>query len=347
MAGYLDRESLEARYLLGELSEEEEKSFEACFFANDQAFEELQIAEGEVIDAYVSDSLPAQARKHLEQQLEKSPRLRQRLAFARTFAGAIPDIRLEELPDASARLPSPEVNPPSTLSTVTTLPWWKGLFKDSFARQPALTAVMAACVLLLLLGGAPVVLQSFRLRRESQQLADERAAIARQREELNRLSAEQERNIERTTADLKAQQSRNAEELARLEEARKRLKQIEEEGRGQQKAITPAMAAFILSAGSLRGGGPAEVKITPGASQLPLGLVLETADYRRYSVVIQDVQKKEVFAKTGLSLRSGKTLFIKVPTAQLTPGSYSVDVTGVASTGPEHVRTFQFRVIPN
>jgi hypothetical protein len=347
LAGYLDSKALEARYLLGELSKEEEKSFETRYFANDQAFEELQIAEGEVIDAYVSERLPAQARRHLEQQLEKSPRLRQRVAFARTFAGAIPDIRLEDLPDASVKLPSPNASPPVTPSTVTTLPWWKGLFKDLFERQPALTMAMAACVFLVLIGGAAVVVQSVRLRRESQRLVSERAAIEREREELNQLSAEQARKIERTTADLKAQQSRNAEELARLEESRKRLKQIEEEGRGQQKAITPTMATFILSAGSLRGGGPAEVKITPGASHLPLGLVLETADYRRYNVVIQDAQKKEIFAKTGLSLRAGKTLFVKVPTTQLTPGTYSVDISGGASSEAAHLRTFQFRVIGN
>jgi hypothetical protein len=280
--------------------------------------------------------------------LEKSPRLRRRVAFARTFAGAIPDIRIEELPDASAKLPSPNVNPPSTLSTVTTLPWWKGLFKESFARQPAFTMVMAACVLLVPIGGAAVIVQSVRLRHESQQLADERAAIARQREELNRLSAEQDRKIERMTADLKAQQSRNEEELAQLEESRKRLNQIDEEGRGQQQAPTSTMATFILSAGSLRGGGgPAEVKIPAGASHLPLALVLETATYRSYNVVIQDAQKATVFEKHGLRLRSGKTLFVKVPTILLTPGTYYADLSGVTSSGPQHVRTFQFRVIPN
>lgn len=348
MAGYLDSASLEARYLLGELSAVEEKSFEARYFTNDQAFEELQIVEGELIDAYVSERLPAQARKHLEQQLEKSPRLRQRVTFARTFARTIPDIRLEELPDASVKLPSPNVKPRLTPTAVTPLPWWKGLFKDSFPRQPALTMVMTACVLLILIGGGAVVVQSVRLRRESQQLADERAALARQGEELNRLSAEHDRKIELATADLKAQQNHIAEELARLEESRKRLKQIEEEGRGQQKTVTPTMATFILSAGSLRGGGgPAEVKIPAGASHMPLGLVLETAKYRSYNVVIQDAQKATVFEKKGLSLRSGKTLFVKVPTILLAPGNYSVDLSGITPSRAEHVRTFQFRVTPN
>lgn len=345
MAGYLDRTAIEVRYLLGELTEEEEKTFENRYFANDQVFEELQIAEGEVIDAYVSERLPTQARLHLEQQLDKSPRLRERLAFARTFAGAIPDLRLDQLPIAPKELPSTKLHAPVPQPVSTALlRWWKGLFKDSFERQPALTMVMAACVALVLLGGAAVVEQSVRLRRESQRLGDERAAIERQREELNRLSDEQNTKNERMASELKAQQSRNAEELARLEELRQGPK--EKEGSNQQKATTPIMATLFLYAGSLRGeGGPEEVKIPPGASQLPLGIVLETADYRSYNVVIKDAQKKEVSRKPGLRLRAGKTLFVRVPTTQLTPGNYTVDVSGVASSGAAHLRTYQFRVI--
>ena len=344
MAGYLDSTSLEVRYLLGELSEEEEKSFENRYFADDQAFEELQIAEGEVIDAYVRESLPAQARQHLEQQLARSPRLRARVAFARDFASAIPDIRLEELPDPSARLPSTNVNPPVTVSTV---PWWKRLFKDLFERQPALAMVMAACVLLVLIGGPAVVVQSVRLRRESRQLADERAAIARRREELNRIAAEQDTKIEEKASEIKAQERRNAEIQSRLEALEQKLKP--KEAGLQQKATTSSMATLFLYAGSLRGGGGlAEVKIPPSAFYLSLGLVLEASDYRSYNVVIKNAQKKEIFEKTGLSLRPGKTLILAVPTAKLTPDDYSVDVSGVASSGiEEHLRTFQFRVISN
>jgi len=347
LAGYLDSTAVEVRYLLGELSEEEEKSFENRYFADDQAFEELQIAEGEVIDAYVSERLPAQARLHLEQQLAKSPRLRARVAFARTFGGAIPDIRLDQLPVAPAELPSPNVKPEATPSAVSTLPWWKGLFQDLFERQPALTMALAACVVLVLLGGAAVVVQSLRLRRESQQLTDERAAIERQREELNRLSAEQNTRIEMSASELEAQQRRIVEARAQLEELRKRATQTEREGSDQQKTGMPAMATLILYPGSLRsGGGPEEVKIPPGASALPLKLVLETADYQSYNVVIEDAQKKEIFAKNGLRVRAGKTLFLKVPTTRLTPGNYAVDVSGVAPSGAtEHLRTYQFRVI--
>ena len=351
MTGYLDSTSLEVRYLLGELSEEEEKSFENRYFANDQAFDELQIAEGEVIDAYVSESLPAQARKHLEQQFARSPRLRTRVAFARSFAGAVPDIRLEDLPDTSAELPSHRLYAPvipPTDATPQRSSRWNNIFNDSFRRQPALTMLMAACVVLVLIGGPTVVVQSVRLRRESQRMATEKAAIERQREELNRIAAEQNSRIEAKESEIKAQELRNAEELARIEELRQTTK--EKEGGNQQKAPHSVMAMLFLSAGSLRStGGPSEVKIPPSVSHLPLGLVLETADYRSYHVVIKNAQRRGILKKNGLRLRPGsKTLILAVPTGQLTPGNYSVDVSGIASSGvEEHLRTFQFRVIPN
>jgi hypothetical protein len=206
---------------------------------------------------------------------------------------------------------------------------------------------LASCVILVLLGGAAVIVQSVRLRRESQRLESERAAIEREREALTRLSAEQNTRIEVSASELEAQQRRIAEARAQLEELRKRAQQTEREGRDQQKAGTPIMATLILYPGSLRGGdGPTEVKIPPGASQLPLGLVLETADYRSYDVVIKNAQKKEIFPKKGLRLHPRKTLFLKVPTTQLKPGTYYVDVSGVASSGATaHLRTYQFRVI--
>jgi hypothetical protein len=165
---------------------------------------------------------------------------------------------------------------------------------------------------------------------------------------LNRTAADQNTRIEEKASEIKAQERRNAEIQARLEALEQKLKP--KEVGLQQKATTSSMATLFLYAGSLRGGGGlAEAKIPPGAFYLSLGLILETSDYRSYNVVIKDARKKEVFETNGLSLRAGKTLFLKVPTVKLTPGGdYSVDVSGVASSGiEEHLRTFQFRVISN
>lgn len=342
MTGYLDSAAREVRYLLGELSEDEAKRFEELCFTDDRVFEELLVAEGEVIDAYVNESLPTPGREHLEKRLKKSERLRDRLAFARTFAGAIPDIRLEELPVAPAELPSRNASPP-----VPSLHWWRRLFTDSPERRPAWTMALAACVIFVLLGGAIVIVQSVRLSRESQRLVAERTAIEREREALARISAEQNIKIEASASELEAQQRRIDGARAQLEELQKRVEQKEREGSDHQKFGLPTMATLILYAGSLRSGdGPAEVKLSPGASQLPLGLFLETADYRTYNVVIKDAQKKEISSKKGLRLNSRKTLFLKVPTTQLKPGTYDVAVSGVASSGvTEHLRTYQFRVI--
>ena len=59
MSAQKDREESAIRYLLGGLSESERTSLEEKFFADDKEFEELEIAEGELVDRYVRRELSA------------------------------------------------------------------------------------------------------------------------------------------------------------------------------------------------------------------------------------------------------------------------------------------------
>ena len=340
MPGHLDSTAFGVRYLLGELSEQEEESFEKRYFADDRAFEELQIAEAEVIDTYVRDELSANARQHLEQRLAKSPRLRERVAFARTFARSISNTPSHTMSVESATLPTPAVYaaPQSR--------WWKGLVKDSFARQPSLTLALAVCLALVLLGGAAVIFQSVRLRNESQRLETERAAIARQREELNRLSAEQREKIDQIASALKDEQSRND----RAQELLKELQQRQKAGESvaPQKG-GPTLASLILLPGSLRSEGASkELIISPGTSAVQLQLVLQAADYRKYRVIVKNSQAVEIRQKNALKPQrssSGSTLSLQLPARLLPPGDYIVNVSGVAASGAvESVSDYVFHV---
>ena len=335
MAGHIDSAALEVRYLLGELSEQEKKSFEQRYFADDQAFEELQIAEAEVIDAYVSDELSADARQHLEQRLTKSPRLRERIAFARTFARSIANTSRHPTSVEPAALPSP---------TVLTSPrgrWWKGLVKDSYDRRPALTLALAACLALVLLGGAVVILQSVRLRNQSQRLEAERAAIEQQREELNRLSAEQRDKIDQIASTLKEEQNRNE----RAQELLKELEQRQKAGEvGAQQKAASTLASLILLPGSLRSeGARKELIISPGTAKVQLQLVLQAADYRSYRVIIRGPANTEI--QNVVRRGSGKTLSLQLPARRLPPGDYAVSVSGVTPSGAvESVSDYVFHV---
>jgi len=71
------------RYLLGSLSEDERNRLEENFFADDAKFEELEVLEDELIDDYVAGELSPDERRQFESKLKQSPRLVERVHFAR------------------------------------------------------------------------------------------------------------------------------------------------------------------------------------------------------------------------------------------------------------------------
>src|SRR6476619_2765400 len=73
------------RYLLGTLSDEERDRFEEMYFSDDAAFDEVEIAEGELIDRYVRGELSKPDRAQFESVVARSPRLVERVEFARVW----------------------------------------------------------------------------------------------------------------------------------------------------------------------------------------------------------------------------------------------------------------------
>src|SRR5687767_11043550 len=73
-------------YLLNRLSEEERISLETAFFSDNAQFEQLEIAEDELIDHYVRNELSDSDREQFDAALLTSPRLRERINIARALA---------------------------------------------------------------------------------------------------------------------------------------------------------------------------------------------------------------------------------------------------------------------
>lgn len=69
-----------ARYLLGELSGQDEESIDDAI-ATDDGWQAVQRVENDLLDAYVRDELADARRLQLAQRIATSPRLRERLAF--------------------------------------------------------------------------------------------------------------------------------------------------------------------------------------------------------------------------------------------------------------------------
>ena len=82
----MDNKAIEMRYLLGKLSKGESARLEERSFVEDGVFEEIEIAEDELIDAYARGSLSSADRERFESKLLKSERVAERVEFAKLLS---------------------------------------------------------------------------------------------------------------------------------------------------------------------------------------------------------------------------------------------------------------------
>src|SRR3712207_528087 len=78
-------------YLLGELDPEARERVEERLMLDAEAYEELMIAEDELIDRYLGGRLDERERESFLQHFLLTPGRRQKLDFARTFRAYVAD----------------------------------------------------------------------------------------------------------------------------------------------------------------------------------------------------------------------------------------------------------------
>lgn len=322
------------RYLLGALPQDDEIRIEETFFADDAKFEELEIAEADLIDAYVQKDLSPEDQRQFEAKLRASPPLLERVKFARLLKEKAADSfsfpqEGSGQPDYAVIQPKPRVR------------WWAGLL-----AQPAFRVAVAAGVFVILVGGVALLLGWRNLRSQSEHLASERAAFQKQRLESDQQSTEQQAKIEQLTADLQRARVQRAEDLNWIEESQPTNKDKETQTR--QPVLTTF--AVFLTPGSLRSGGR-QPELTIGRETITarLQLALERNDYPTYNAAIKTADGTEVIRKSGLRPRntgSGHQLFLSASSQRLAPGDYTVHVDGVTASGQvETVSDYAFRVV--
>ena len=166
------------RYLLGTLSEDERARLEERYFNDDKEFEEIEIAEEELIDRYVRGELAGTDLREFEQTVVRSPRLMERVEFAKLFADRL-------------RPAAPPVVAPVKPS------WWERFLAVGRGSQLAL-ACSAAMVLLAF--GVSLFGWS-KLQQQSRRLADQQAALEQRQRELDRQAAELAQRVQPTPTE--------------------------------------------------------------------------------------------------------------------------------------------------
>lgn len=323
------------RYLLGTLSEEEKIRLEEEFFLEHAEFEQLEIAEDELIDRYVRTELSPEETRQFEKLLI-SPRLSQRVEIARLLterAASRPQKQPVTQTSPISRPEPPRVN------------WWDRLFGPAAIATPAFRPAVVVAVTLMLLTTVALLFVWSKLRAESLRLTQEQ----QQREQLQReIDKEKERYAQ---LDQQLQQTRQEKEEQQQQFAEKYEQLLAEQ---QRSASAPALSfsfpIFLSPGGGTRsiGGDAPTSEIPRGARSVGINLNVTHGDYPSYNALVRHIDSgKEIAKRANLKpvpRRGKKYITISVDANQLPAGSYNVRVNGVTPTGEENFDDYPFRV---
>lgn len=305
---------------------------EEAFLTDDSQFESLELAEDELIDAYIRDELSAEERQQFKARILTSPRLAERVHFAKAIREKI---------DASFSLAAENSLAPVASISIDSRrsKWWESIFP----QQPVWRTAMVACLGLFLVAGLVSVFGWLRLRNESERLASERAALEQQKLEFDKRLREEQTRAEQANANVQRDKDSRAEDLRSID------KPDEPNKLGTRRNGSTTLA-LTLNPGAIRSeGNRAQLTARPGLTTAPLGLVLGRNDYRSYKIEIKGLNAdKVVFRQSGLKPKlrgSDQTIILSVPMKRLPPDDYTVNLYGLTASGTaESVDDYYFRV---
>ena len=316
-------ERLIARYLLGELPEEQQVEIEDRAFEDKDYLASITAVENDLIDEYVRHELSEAERRRFEDRFLASAERRKRVEFARALASVASETAVVEKPAAIS---------------------WRDSLK-AFIRglNPAGQFALAAIMLLLIVGGAWLLTETLRLRRQ-----------------LTGLQAQnQSRQSERTALEqqIEAERKRNEELAARLnqekqqrEQSEESLRQLSETGDTTTPAPRPIIAALTLLPGVSRGGGAKPSLVMPENARLVrLQIGVDPEDqYKSFAAELRTVAGRQIWTREHLTARTrngARSIGLTVPATALKPGEYELKLSGVTEGGgTEDVGFYYFNV---
>jgi hypothetical protein len=328
-------EDLLVRYLLGDLTEDEQVEVEERAFQDQRYLRSIEAAEGDLIDAYVRGEMSERARRQFEGRFFASAERRRKVEFARALARVAPEFAT----------PENEAQPPVVATAATAPATWRDAVRAFLAQLNPATKYALAAALLIMVGGAWLIVESVRLRG---QLAELRAAEQ---------SREREQQVLRQ--QIAAEQARRdalAAELQRERDERERSQQLAGDLQRQlEESVTrpapPAVVSLVLWPGISRSNG-ARPKLTlpPSTQSVRLEVGVEPEDqYRSFRAELRAQGGTPVWSKGDLPLRrvrAGRAVRLTLPARLLKAGDYELLLKGVTADGTtEDVSYHYFEVI--
>ena len=308
------------RYLLGELSEQEQVEIEDRAFEDQKVLQEILAVEQDLIDDYVSGDIPEEKRNGFETHFLASAERRKKFDFAKALAAVVNES------------PAPVID-------VQTAPSWRTKLAAFFTR-PVTAYSFAAASLLLFVVGSWLVVNRIRLNSELAQLRSaQESQIAQMRQLEKDLANERLRNDE-----LMANRGTTSQQTPTPETQPESPKQL-------TTPTSPVVVALSLFPGISRGSNSApQLSIAKDVSLVRLQIGIDPQEnYRRYRVELRTEKGQRVLAQGNLAARvgsKGRSIPMSVPASALTKGRYEITLKGITESGTaEDVGFYYFEVV--
>jgi hypothetical protein len=298
------------RFFLGEMSEDERGAFEETFVADEKLFEQMRVAEEELIEAYVRGALAPSEREKFERGFLTTARRRARVEFTRSMLDKLAGQKAEV--GAAKKAHGGAAANPSAWNSVA-----------NFFKSPALAFGTALALIVL-------VISAWLMLRNPNQPEVVRQAIpaptvqrAQPGIDDNLPSGENVSPQSNASAQKEVHDDNSAPPTAKTETPNR------DQNPAPRKPADGVVPVLALFAGAVRGEGATPVLNLPqGAQGARLRLRLESQDYQIYYAEIVNPEGVRVFQSSNLKARNS-TVNIFVPASKLSSDDYLVKLSAL------------------
>jgi hypothetical protein len=324
MATDIKNEKLISRYLLGELTEEQQVEIEDRAFSDQEYLASITAVENDLIDEYVRGELSPAERQRFERRFLASAERRKRVEFARALGTVV------------SEAPGPEKK---VVQDVRRWSWRESFYAFLNGLNPAARLAFVAASVLVIAGAAWLFAETLRLRRQVTQLQAENQSG---------------QNIQQA---LEQERKRNAELNARLDQEKQQreqtdesLRQLTETAEATNQAPRPVIASLTLLPGLSRGGGQKpNLDLSSDARLVRLQIGIDPEEqFKSFAVELRTLAGRQVWNRENLAARTrhgSRAVGLTLPATVLKSGEYELRLRGLTEGGgAEDVGFYYFNV---
>jgi cbb3-type cytochrome oxidase subunit 3 len=318
----IESENAAANFLLGKFTEEENLKIEEGFFSDKNLFEDILIAENDLIDAYVTGGLSPEDKRRFESRLLLNPQQKRRVQFAKTLVNYAAKQRL------AAKDITVSSTKPSSASIVSRLVSYK----------PMLSFAFAAAVLLFFIGGIWFV-------------SERQNSPINQTDELASIQTPEQTPVRETAIEINPDSKITAEnkpEISTLSRKSDKRKSPEIKKEIIQKKQTRSIFSIILTPGLTRDSGTSRKFTVPAKTDfVKIQLKFEQGDFISYHAALETIEGSQIWSSKKLKAQKGNVVTVSIPAKLLKKSDYILSLKGVTKEGVyERVEDYAFTINP-